>query len=283
MSAPTNFPKLSSSTPKTCEAFTQPGGTLKSFLIQREEDRHEGLVVVLPRDVLGIVKGYNRYIDPNGIFDREAWIKYWGVDPGEEPKLSDDLLNILEGFDPLDPSKLFCETHLELILRPKSISRNGRIHSLSLSLLKQIADEPKEGHRATFEFSAENDFHYLNERGLKTRSTCWLIVRKELIGTGTAFRGLKRMQNGMLDQYIDKPILIDLVTIMLAHHVVTGERLFRQSEPRAQSYYSRCIETEKENPRSLMITFTADKIKIRYPVSLSNKFLGLAARMQRTP
>jgi hypothetical protein len=167
------------------------------------------------------------------VFGKGKWNIHHG-DIGRAPPLPNDLYEILQGPCPINPEKLFRETHIGPFLIPATV--NGEPYKLDL--LGKLIQAPKQGPATKFECCFLGEY-----QDVPVDESYWVCIpRSVLDGSLNEDDAAHSIRIDTLAQstgisYIRSKI-IEVVTCFLMHYVSTGERLLSDNPWR----FTRCQE-----------------------------------------
>lgn len=182
-------------------------------------------------------------------FNSEEWERIFGVKTGHF-KLDKRFYEFWFAPDAVDPTQLNCDTHFPPILVPQTISiMDNPVITINYSfkILSQLVQSPKEGPPLKFNPCFRTIAHI--ESG-EPEPPCWIVARKEAL-----FRGLPATEQMDSMNTLNKlkqagyeilPSALQLATVGLVHHLITGERyLGTPTEQEPHLFHSRCKEIVK--------------------------------------
>ncbi len=187
----------------------------------------------LIRSLAEIVANYTIHGDA---FTSSDWKRVFRTQT-EELELDDEFYEFWFSPDAEDPTQLNCDTHFLPILRPETATEvipPARRHRFaqyidrteySLETLGRLVEDPQEGHPSRFAY----DSGALSQNGkTKAGPPCYLVARKELFARGLSPDAqreyMKELNARTHAGYEVLPSSLDLATVALVHHAVTGER-----------------------------------------------------------
>lgn len=175
---------------------------------------------------------------PKVAFGKKQWAKYFG-DIGDEPPLPKDIHKILKSPCPFFSGKTIGETHM-LVLIPESV--DGK--PLNLKNFGELVKTPKDGYATQFHPQASSLINH--EFGYQTTKSHWVLMTKDII-EGSRSK-LYSDQQDLVAKFAEQtgihyevPNLRDAAICLSIHHVISGEFLFKNSDP---ATYTICQEEE---------------------------------------
>jgi len=188
--------------------------------------------------ILDLVKIVADYVVQGDVFASKDYERVFGVET-EDVELGPEFYEFWYAPDALDPTKLNCDTHLLPILKPEHAPEHATdiiapVHrhrfandvqtENSIETLERLAVNPCEGYRAS-RFILNLDGFRLET---KTSPSCFLVARKAVFAR--SFDTDKQMEymNDLNARtgagYEVLPSALDLATISIVHHAITGDR-----------------------------------------------------------
>lgn len=264
----------------------------------------------LPLVLVGIIADY---ITVNfKLFNAACWKRYFGVGIGDEPNLPDKFYAFWYSPDPIDPSQKVYQTHFPPILRPSQIiyPYSNRISAFVRRIfksnvvpytLKRLDELAKascgEGHLSGYSgyYYAEELFDwsdgFLYEK-TQEKSACWLVLRKNLPFRDTPYETQIEPLNELNKrnvQYEKEPSLLDLVTVLLAHHAAGKCYFGDENGSEKEITYDQCKEMVYPfQNRALRIIVGHNKMSGRSSLVievinhlLGNRNIGSAAALRK--
>jgi hypothetical protein len=204
----------------------------------------------LIKDVAGLVAGYA--VDIIDRFGAEEWMRYYRVDVGPEPELSDEFYDWWLSPDVIEPDKLNCDTHLPPVLRPQYVRKAALNIPLTLDTLGYLAQHPKEGPPSRYDYDTVALWRHGNTKAGPAR---WLVMRKDVFARDQSYNRQKeciQKLNAIGANYDEMPSGLDLATILFVTHANTGgDRHFGDATGKEDRWtFSRCRERVQLSDRS---------------------------------
>lgn len=172
-------------------------------------------------------------------FGKKEWLKYFNAKTHVFEKLEEIPKSVVQfwyGRDPVFTDELACMHHFPPTFCPKSIETDA-IRDYTLLESQQLADFP----RITIG---------QNVMGICSKSVdqdCWIVMRKDIIARKLEpeeqFLALAQLNADTGAGYETRPQLLNIVTVLATHHVVTQSFPFRAGSVVTPWTYSRCAET----------------------------------------
>jgi predicted GTPase len=192
-------------------------------------------------------------------FGKAKWEKYFG-DIGVEPSLPANIEQILNSPCPFhkDTGKKVRETHL-LVLVPEKV--NGK--SFCLDSLSDLIKSPKSGHQTQYRYY---DSDVKKELGTQSMTSHWALMTRDVIpdSRSKTYEDQKALvQKHAQSSQIpyELPKALEAATVILMHHVETGERLY----PDSPLTYTRCQEKVNNNQWPAAIGgFSSGGLRVNY-------------------
>jgi hypothetical protein len=207
---------------------------------------------------------------PVAAFGAKAWETYFG-EVGAEPPLPPDIVGILGSICPFWAEKTVKDTHL-LVLIPATVA--GR--PFSLNLLGELVQRPKGGGCATRHNYYNSDVR--EQLGARPpRRSYWVLMTRDVLESSrkkdyASQKALVACHAGRAGLPYALPGALEAATVILAHYVRSGERLYADTP----CTYTRCQELVDSQYPAAVGGYSSEGLYV-YFSGLDYDYLGVAS------
>lgn len=189
----------------------------------------------LYKEVASIVASY---VLSSNAFGSQEWKEYFGVVVEDLP-IPDEMIHWWFSPDPMHPELSVYATHLPPVLSAQFVDKS----SFTLNRFNDYLKSPKKGHPMTCSLAPFVSVQYGNRPGAARLR--WLVMRKEVVFRNKPYLEQQNSLNLIGAGYEQSTTLLDVVTVVATHYVVTKERYLSDGtgwENLQYCTFARCVE-----------------------------------------